>query len=84
MYVTIRSRSSKNGSKPHFTGREAFLIQSTPKRSLLGGFVKSPNRWRWLAHGVKRNRRDTFHDVMMETDCPQVFSFPPAQRGMMR
>jgi hypothetical protein len=33
-----------------FTGREAFLIQSEPKRSLLGGLVKSPNRWRWLAH----------------------------------
>ena len=32
---------SKNGSKPHFTGREAFLIQSTPKRSVLGGLVKS-------------------------------------------
>ena len=39
-----------NGSKTHFTGREAFLIQSEPKRSLLGGLVKSPNRWRWLAH----------------------------------
>ena len=30
-----------NGSKPHFTGREALLVQSKPKRSLLGGLVKS-------------------------------------------
>ena len=22
-----------------------------PKRSVLAGLVKSPNRWRWLAHG---------------------------------
>ncbi len=70
-----------NGSKPHFTGREAFLIQSEPKRSLLGGLVKSPNRWRWLAHGVKRNRRGTFHDAMMQTDYTQVFFFPPAPKG---
>ena len=41
MVVTIQSRSSRNGSKTHFTGQEAFLIQSKPKRSVLGGLVKS-------------------------------------------
>jgi len=40
--VTIRSRSSRNGSKTHFTGQEALLIQSKPKRSVLGGLVKCP------------------------------------------
>ena len=41
MVVTIRSRSSRNGSKTHFTGHEALLIQSKPIRSVLGGLVKS-------------------------------------------
>ena len=26
------------------------FILLVPKRSFLAGFVKSPNRWRWLAH----------------------------------
>ncbi len=25
-----------------------------PKRRFLAGFVKSPNLWRWLAHGVAK------------------------------
>ena len=37
----IGLRPSANGSKPHFTGRKALLVQSKPKRSLLGGLVKS-------------------------------------------
>ena len=41
MVVTIQSRSSRNGSKTHFTGQEALLIQSKPIRSVLGGLVKS-------------------------------------------
>jgi hypothetical protein len=27
-----------------------------PKRSVMGGVVKSPNRLRWLAHGEAPNR----------------------------
>jgi hypothetical protein len=40
--VTIRSRSSRNGSKTHFTGQEALLIQSKPKRSVRGAWLNSP------------------------------------------
>jgi hypothetical protein len=48
---------SRNGSKPHFTGREAFLIQSKPKRSLLGGLVKS------LAVGYGLNEIAEIHSI---------------------
>jgi hypothetical protein len=30
------------------TAEIAYLL--VPKRSFLAGLIKSPNRWRWLAH----------------------------------
>ena len=37
----------------------------------------------WLT-GVKRNRIDTFHDGMMQTDCTWVLLIPTPQRGIIR
>ena len=58
--MTNQSRLSTNRSKPHLRADEALLVRSTPRRSVLAGLVKSPNRWRWLAHGLlARNQGQT-------------------------
>ena len=54
------SRVSRLGAEPRAIAIDAAPIRSTgpteianllvPKRSILAGVIKSPNRWRWLAH----------------------------------
>ena len=39
------------GRRPILRADEALPVRLKPRRSVLAGLVKSPNRWRWLAHG---------------------------------
>ncbi len=61
------SRVSRLGAEPRVIAIDAASIRScctagithllVPKRSILVGLIKSPNRWRWLAHRLPRTIR---------------------------
>ena len=71
----------KRVADPFYGPRGVPGLQS-PNAAYWGAWLNRPTAGAGWLTGVKRNRRDTFHNAM-ETDRPRVLLIPPPRRGIM-
>ena len=49
-YCSVYNKSNSKVQRKLYLASSLIASLLVPKRSVLAGLVKSPDRWRWLAH----------------------------------